>query len=401
MLFNNYLIFTYVLLFVIIYNIAKHFIKNRVVRNILIFGGNLFILLTIVKEHSLIVLMALSLFIFLIGKLLQKKDKKWILSISVIFVITLFSIRNYEFVQELLIKVKLSFINTPALSVQKIGLSYILFRYIHWLIESSKKKIHDSDFLTFLNYIFFFPSFLAGPIDKYTNFHYWIGNNKLTYQKSLFFAGVSRVFIGTFKTIGIVPLIIVYATDYTQFLTDYTPSVALLLSLLAYSAYIFLDFSGYSDIAIGTAYMIGIKTPENFNAPYLSLNISDFWKRWHITFSSFLTLYVFKPIIKLLNSIIHPKRRLLVSVIGYLLTFIICGLWHGSSINFLYWGLWHGIGLTIYKLWNVKIKPNKTFFESQVYKGISIAITFIFVTIGWLFFHYTTEQLAEIFDLIR
>ncbi len=400
MLFNNYLIFTYILLFVIIYNTAKCFIKNRLSRNILILGGNLFVLLTIVKEHSLIVLMTLSLFIFLIGKLLQKKDKKWILSISVIFVIILFSIRNYELVQELLIKVKLSFINTPVLSVQKIGLSYILFRYIHWLIESSKKTIHDSDFLTFLNYIFFFPSFLAGPIDKYINFHYWVGNNKLTYQKSLFFAGVSRVFIGTFKTIGIVPLIIVYATDYTQFLTDYTPSAALLLSLFTYSAYIFLDFSGYSDIAIGTAYMIGIKTPENFNAPYLSLNISDFWKRWHITFSSFLTLYVFKPIIKLLNSVIHPKRRLLVSVLGYLLTFIICGLWHGNSINFLYWGLWHGIGLAIYKIWNVKIKPNKTFFESEAYKGISIVITFIFVTIGWLFFHYTTEQLAEIFDLI-
>ena len=400
MLFNNYLIFTYIFLFVIIYNIAKYLTKNRVVRNILILGGNLFVLLTIVKEHSLIVLMALSLFIFLLGKLLQKKNKKWILPISVIFVITLFSIRNYEFVQELLTKVKLSFINTPALSVQKIGLSYILFRYIHWLIESSKKTIHDSDFLTFLNYIFFFPSFLAGPIDKYNNFHYWVGNNKLTYQKSLFFAGVSRVFIGTFKTIGLVPFIIVYATDYTQFLTDFTPSVAVLLSLLTYSAYIFLDFSGYSDIAIGTTYMIGIKTPENFNAPYLSLNISDFWKRWHITFSSFLTLYVFKPIIKLLNSVIHPKRRLLVSVLGYLLTFIICGLWHGSTINFLYWGLWHGIGLAIYKIWDVKIKPNKTFFASEAYKGISIAITFIFVTVGWLFFHYSTEQLAEIFELI-
>ena len=400
MLFNNYLIFTYIFLFVIIYNIAKYLTKNRVVRNILILGGNLFVLLTIVKEHSLIVLMALSLFIFLLGKLLQKKNKKWILPISVIFVITLFSIRNYEFVQELLTKVKLSFINTPALSVQKIGLSYILFRYIHWLIESSKKTIHDSDFLTFLNYIFFVPSFLAGPIDKYNNFHYWVGNNKLTYQKSLFFAGVSRVFIGTFKTIGLVPFIIVYATDYTQFLTDFTPSVAVLLSLLTYSAYIFFDFSGYSDIAIGTAYMIGIKTPENFNAPYLSLNISDFWKRWHITFSSFLTLYVFKPIIKLLNSVIHPKRRLLVSVLGYLLTFIICGLWHGSTINFLYWGLWHGIGLAIYKIWDVKIKPNKTFFASEAYKGISIAITFIFVTVGWLFFHYSTEQLAEIFELI-
>jgi len=401
MLFNGYLIFIYVLLFVLLYNIAKYFSKNRIVRNIIILGGNLFVLLTIVKEHSLIVLTVLSMLIFLIGKILQKKELKWLLGFGVTLSILLFSIRNYEFIQEILINAKLAFIVSPVLSVQKIGLSYILFRFVHWLIESSKNEIHSSDFLTFLNYIFFFPSFLAGPIDKYNNFHYWIGNQKLAYQKSLFFAGITRVFIGAFKTIGIVPLIIVYATDYTQLLPDFSPVVAVLLSLLAYSIYIYLDFSGYSDIAIGTAYMIGIKTPENFNAPYLSLNISEFWKRWHITFSSFLSLYVFKPIIKLLNSIINPKRRLLVSVIGYLLTFTICGLWHGSTINFFYWGLWHGIGLAMYKIWDVKLKPNKPFFNGLTYKGLSIAVTFTFVTIGWLFFHYSTEQITEIVALIQ
>ncbi len=400
MLFNSYLIFIYVSLFVLIYNIAKYFSSNRIIRNVIILGGNLFVLLTIVKEHSLIVLTVLSLLIFLVGKLLQKRDLKWLLSLSVSVGIILFSVRNYEFVQELLTKAKLAFLVSPVLSVQKIGLSYILFRNIHWLVESSKKSIHSSDFLTFLNYTFFFPSFLAGPIDRYNNFHYWIGNNRLTYQKSLFFAGVTRVFLGAFKTIGIVPLIIVYATDYTQFIADFPPIIALLFSLLAYSAYIYLDFSGYSDIAIGTAYMIGIKTPENFNSPYIALNISDFWKRWHITFSSFLTMYVFKPIIKLLNSIINPKHRMVVSVLGYLLTFIICGLWHGSTINFFYWGLWHGLGLAIYKIWDVKLKPNQPFFHGLTYKGISMALTFFFVTVGWLFFHYNTEQIAKIVELV-
>ena len=400
MLFNSYLIFSYIFLFVVIYNIAKRFSNNRLVRNIIILTGNLFVLLTLVHEHTLIVLAIVSLLVFLTGKVLQKKNIKWLLFLSVLGIILFFSIRNYDVLQVLLAKSRLFIIRDPILSVQKIGLSYIIFRYIHWLVESAKRTVNESDFLTFLNYIFFFPSFLAGPIDKYNNFHYWIGNNKLKYQKSLFFAGITRVFIGAIKTIGIVPLIIVYATDYTQFLPDFSPILAVFLSLIYYSAYIYLDFSGYSDIAIGTAYMIGIKTPENFNAPYLSLNISDFWKRWHITFSTFLTLYVFKPVIKLLNIFINPKRRMLVSVLGYLLTFVICGIWHGSTINFLYWGLWHGIGLATYKIWTIKIKPNKPFFESTPYKGVSILLTFSFVTIGWLFFHYSTEQLAEIFELI-
>jgi len=400
MFFSSYLIFIYVLLFVFVYNIAKRISKGKLSRNIVILIGNVLVLLTLVKEHSLIVLFVLSSIIFLIGFLLQKKHNKVLIIFSITFIILLFSIRNYQYIQDLLESIKLSFISKPILSVQKVGLSYILFRYIHWLIESYKQTIHRSDFLTFINYIFFFPSFLAGPIDKYNNFHFWIENKKYKYHRQLFFAGISRVFIGAFKTIGLVPLLIVSATDYTQLLPDYSPTIAILLSLLCYSAYIYLDFSGYSDIAIGTAYMLGIKTPENFNSPYLSFNISEFWKRWHITFSTFLSLYVFKPLIKLLNSIINPKHRLLVSILGYLLTFIICGLWHGSTINFIYWGIWHGIGLALYKVWEQKVKPNKPFYNGFIFKGFSIILTFSFVTIGWLFFHYSSNQIKAIFELI-
>ena len=400
MFFESYAIFFYIFCFVVVYNITKLFTSNIYVRNFIILGGNLFILLLLVKEHTLIVLAVLSLLIFLIGKLLQKKKKTILFSLSLATLIILFSIRNYELVQNILDKSFLSILNGPILSVQKIGLSYILFRYVHWLVESYKKHIHQSNFFTFLNYIFFFPSILAGPIDTYPNFHYWIENKKLSYHKSLFFAGVTRIFIGAFKTLAITPLVINYATDYSLLLPNHSPIIAVLLSLVAYSIYIYVDFSGYSDIAIGTAYLIGIKTPENFNNPYFSMSLSEFWKRWHITFSTFLKLYVFKPLIYLFNTVFNPKYRLSISILTYILTFTICGLWHGDKINFVYWGLWHGIGLSINKIWDLKIKTDSEFYKSKLYNIISGVVTFSFVTVGWLFFHYTHEQLVEIFKLI-
>ena len=197
-----------------------------------------------------------------------------------------------------------------------------------------------------------------------------------------------------------VPILINFATDYTTLISDFSPLPAILISLLAYSAYIYLDFSGYCDIAIGTAYLIGIKTPENFNNPYNSKNLSEFWKRWHITFSTFLKLYIFKPSILLYNKVFNPKYKLIITILCYLTTFAICGLWHGDKINFVYWGLWHGIGLSINKIWTVKLKTKIPFSNTTAYKYASVFLTFIFVTIGWVFFNYSEEQLIELYKLL-
>ena len=397
MLFNNYTIFVYITLFIVSYNLLKRFVTTRSVRNLVLTLGNLLILLTVVKEHSIIVISVISLLVFIVGKLLQTRKIRWLYWSILLFILALFSIRNYEAVQSLLNNSFLSVINGPVLSVQKVGLSYILFRLVHYLVDSYKSKIQNSDLLTFLSYIFFFPSFLAGPIDQYNNFHYWMGNSKFKYQTSLFFAGISRIFIGAIKTLLIVPLLVDYATDYTVLLTSFSPILALAISLIAYSFYIYFEFSGYSDIAIGTAYLIGIKTPENFNNPYISQNLAEFWKRWHITFSYFLMIYVFKPIVNGLNKIINPDNRLLVSVIGYLLTFLICGLWHGSTLGFLVWGLFHGLGLAINKIWTSKLKPASNFFSGTTYKLLSITLTFVFVSSTWLFFNYPLDQVLKIF----
>ncbi len=400
MLFNNYKIFIYIAFFVAIYNLSKWVSKSIILRNLLIFLANIFMLLTLVKEHTLIVLSILSLFVFMVGKILQKKSSKALLFSILSLIIILFSIRNYPYLHQNLSDGVFSFLKAPILSVEKLGLSYILFRFVHYLVESSKGTVHNANFITFLNYIFFFPSIIAGPIDTYNNFQYWLGKSNFKYQKSLFFAGITRIFLGALKTLAIVPLVIKYATDYTTLTSDYAPFVAVALSLVAYSAYIYFDFSGYSDIAIGSAYLIGIKTPENFNNPYISQNLSEFWKRWHITFSDFLKRYIFKPFISLFNWLFNPKYRLIITVACYLLTFAICGLWHGDKINFVYWGLWHGIGLSLNKVWSVKIEPRISFSNTLAYRFASIAITFTFVTFGWIFFNYSEDQLIEIFKLL-
>lgn len=397
MFFNDYIVFIYIAIFVVIYNLTKAFIRSRVLKNLLIIFASLLVLLTVVNEHSLIVLSVISLLVYFVGLGLQKKHSGILLTAILLFVVGLFSIRNYPFIQNILSESYISFINEPVLSVQKLGISYILFRYVHWLVESYRNTIYRSDPLTFLNYIFFFPNFLAGPIDTYHNFHYWIGNTRFKYLRPLFFAGISRIFIGGVKTLLIVPLVIDYALDYTILLPGFSPAAALFLSLLAYSAYIYFDFSGYSDIAIGTAYLIGIKTPENFNNPYFSSNLSVFWRRWHITFSRFLFAYVFKPVLVLYNKMFPRFPRIVITIGGYMTTFFICGLWHGETINFVYWGLWHGLGISIGKLWQLYAGIPQKIKDNIIYRISSILLTFVFITIGWMFFHYSSHELAVIF----
>ncbi|MDT8393831.1 MAG: MBOAT family O-acyltransferase [Bacteroidales bacterium] len=392
--------FIYIAIFVVIYNLTKAFIRSGIIKNLLIIFASLLVLLTVVNEHSLIVLSVISLLVYFIGIGLQKKHSAILLSAMLLFVVGLFSIRNYPFIQNILSESYFSFINEPVVSVQKLGISYILFRYVHWLVESYRNTIYRSNPLTFLNYIFFFPNFLAGPIDTYHNFHYWLGNTRFKYLRPLFFAGISRIFTGGVKTLLIVPLVIDYALDYTVLLPWFSPGAALFLSLLAYSAYIYFDFSGYSDIAIGTAYLIGIKTPENFNNPYFSSNLSVFWRRWHITFSRFLFAYVFKPVLVLYNKMFPRFPRIVITISGYMTTFFICGLWHGETINFVYWGLWHGLGISIGKLWQLYVPVAEKVKNGVIYRSISILITFIFVTFGWMFFHYGSEELMQIFNTV-
>lgn len=397
MLFASYSLFFEILFFVLLFVAGKWCLKNSWVNNVLLVGGNILILLHIVSWRSLFLLSLLALLAYGAGLLLHKRKLKWLLGVMLALLILLFSVRNYPLVQSWLGRWWTDLLSKHFLSVEKIGLSYILFRIIHWLVESYRGTLRSRNFLTYLNYLFFFPTFMAGPIDTLNNFHYWLTTTRVRFNRRMLLAGIGRIFIGALKTLLIVPLIKPFAIDYQILMPQLGVWGAVISAALLYSLYIYIDFSGYCDMAIGMAYMMSIRTPENFNNPYFSTNISEFWKRWHITFSTFLKIYVFKPVITLLNRLPIAKWRMLVSVTAYLVTFLVCGLWHGSTVNFVLWGLWHGIGLSVYKIFTYK-KTEKPLTLPRKIAGIGG--TFLFVTVGWIFFNYPIDNLLTIFKLL-
>ncbi|NRA11808.1 MAG: MBOAT family protein [Crocinitomicaceae bacterium] len=289
--------------------------------------------------------------------------------------------------------------------IQRLGISYILFRNIQSIVDTLKGKFKPSNPIDYINFILFFPNFLAGPIDTFSNFKRQFERKEGKIKRALIWPGIGRITLGFAKKYLLIPMFSIYALSYEPLMEYMPPQAAILLSITCFSAYIYLDFSGYSDIAIGTGYIMGIRTPENFNSPYLSANIATFWKNWHMTFSKFLRDLIFIPIIKLLNKTGLKSSRTLVTIIGYLLTFFICGIWHGDTVNFVYWGLWHAFGLSIYKLWSSSRLHNKLHnSNSRIRKNTltisGVTLTFLFVSFGWLFFHYSGEGLTTVFNLL-
>lgn len=287
-----------------------------------------------------------------------------------------------------------------------IGLSYIFFKLVHVLVDSYRGVLPELNPVTFLNYLFFFPTFLSGPIDRYHNFSHWLTQQSFRNQGLLARAAFFRIFQGVVKKFILVPLLIPYAKDFGQVHVSDFFWINIAVSLFAYSFYLYFDFSGYSDLAIGIAMMLGFKVPENFNAPYLAGDIGEFWKRWHISLSSVLKEYIFLPLVRLISKHFARVPRLAGTVFGYLTTFLICGLWHGNGLNFVFWGLWHGLGLSVHKLWSQtalsrKLQPMNGKVARVAFTVLSVGATFCYVSLGWLFFNYSVPQIREIRDIAK
>ena len=166
-----------------------------------------------------------------------------------------------------------------------------------------------------------------------------------------------------------------------------------LVGVYGYALQLFFDFSGYTDLAIGIALLLGIKLPENFRLPYLAVNLQDFWKRWHISFSSWLTDYLFESL---------PKSRVWLRFSycsAFLVTFLLGGLWHGIAWTFVIWGLLHGIGLSVVFLW-VRWRKARGSGKGSVWgRVIGGIVTFHFVCFAWIFFR--AENVPQALDVIR
>jgi len=167
--------------------------------------------------------------------------------------------------------------------------------------------------------------------------------------------------------------------------------------LYAYAFQIYLDFSGYTDIALGLGRLMGFKLPENFSAPYLKPNLTQFWNNWHMTLTQWFRAYFFNPLTRALRSAKKSLPVPAVIFITQLATMLLIGLWHGMTANFVLWGLWHGLGLFAHNRWSELTRARFAALPAAGQKVLNVGgvfLTFNFVTLGWIFFALPTPSIS-------
>lgn len=250
-----------------------------------------------------------------------------------------------------------------------LGISFFTFQKISYLIDVYKGKDERmKNIINYFLYIVLFPQLIAGPIVRFDQINKQIVKRVHSFDK--FFNGIYLFVIGlSMKVLIADPLGAVHIEVSKQISPS---STALAISILAYGLQIYFDFAGYSKMAIGIGKMFGFKIPQNFNRPYLSRSITEFWRRWHITLSSFLKEYVYFP----LGGSRCSKLR---TSINLLIVFLLTGIWHGANWTFLIWGLYFGLIIVLEKLFLLKILEKVPFYISRLY-----AVLIVFI--GWILF---------------
>lgn len=262
-----------------------------------------------------------------------------------------------------------------------VGISFYTFQSISYIIDVYKRRIQATDsWLHYFFYLSFFPALVAGPIVRADYFLPQIRQNRCPTGVDIY-GGLWLVIIGIVKKAIIADYIAQYNDGVFQYPgAEGFQGLQSLMGVLGYTMQIYCDFSGYSDMAIGLALIMGFKLGVNFNFPYKSKNVSEFWRRWHISLSSWLRDYVYIP----LGGNRKGKIR---TYVNNFLTMLIGGLWHGAAWKFIYWGAMHGVGLIIHKLcqpWLKKIPDN--YFT----KAIFWSITFCFIAASMTLFRADT-----------
>ena len=275
--------------------------------------------------------------------------------------------------------------------VVPLGISYLAFELLHVVIERRRGKIARPAICDLLAFAFFAPARIAGPIKRLPPFLAAVEDAELSAENV--WAGLLRILFGFAKKYLLADVLALTVAE-----SSYVASMRhALLIVLAFGLQLFLDFSAYSDIAIGFARILGIRLPENFNWPYLAANIREFWERWHITLSQWVRDYIFTPTGR---ALFRTRLRLypaVIATISYLLTFAIVGAWHGLSAGFIIWGLYHGALLAAYNVLRMNV-PRLS--DATWYRALSIATTFVFVTIGWVPFFLPIDQAIHMWSLM-
>lgn len=362
--------------------LVLYFLTPVKYRNItLLIGSLLFYFYGEQRYFYIIILM--GLINYLIGNKLSKSKSKFILTIGILInILVLFYFKYYDFfVQNFnnIFGFNISFLNI----IIPLGISFFTFKNISYIVDIYNGKIQKAkNLFYYLTYLVMFPSLVQGPIVKYETVSEELEKRSSSFN--LFSKGVSRFVIGLSKKV-------ILADTLGKFIS----SLSLIESQTVLSAWLkaicditrlYLDFSGYSDMAIGLGLMLGFHFLENFNYPFCASSLTEFWRRWHISLSSFFKDYIYIP---LGGSRVNKFRKYL----NIFIVWFVTGLWHGASWNFILWGLYFGIFLVIEK---------KLFYKFfQKHKILGNIWTNILVIIGFvMFYQYNISDITKLLGLM-
>lgn len=286
------------------------------------------------------------------------------------------------------------------LDIGWLGFSYIAFRLIHTVRDRQTGILPDLSLRAYVTYVVFAPAYASGPIDRAERFQ-----SDLLALPALqgrdaqrITVALGRITMGLFKKFVLADSLALFALDAGN-AAQASGAGALWVMLYGYGLRLFLDFSGYTDIAIGIGLLFGITLPENFNRPYLKSSITTFWQAWHISLTNWVRFYVFSPLSRMLLRREPKPPTAIIMLICHLTTMLIIGAWHGVTLPFLLWGAWHGLGLWIHKLWTdrtrkwyigLKARPR----TKQAWSFVGWLLTFHFVMLGWVWFSMPTLESA-------
>ncbi len=262
-----------------------------------------------------------------------------------------------------------------------LGLSYIIFKHISYLTDVHWKINGRGRFVDFLLYSSLFTIFVAGPIERFSRFKIEAGREN-KFSLSFLDEGFTRIVFGLFKKFVIADWLGYFIAPVWAEQGNFSDGIKI-LALLGYSIQIYMDFSAYSDIAIGSSRIFGFKIMENFNYPYFKQNISQFWRSWHISLSDWIRDYLFFPLSGAFNNKIWQLFFVPLIAMG------ICGLWHGAETHYLIWGLCHGFALFVYQVWVSSKRKHKALARISStgwFNALSIVFTFLYVSFCWIFF---------------
>ena len=316
----------------------------------------------------------------------QDNSKKNYLIFAIIFNLSYLGFFKYaDFIinnVNIIFNLDVQYLNIPF----PLALSFVTFQTLAFLVDAYDDVLDNLNFKKFSLFIIFFPQLIAGPIVRYNNMLSQFENEKnKKIQINNITVGSIIFLIGVFKKTFIADYISVFVDQ--GFTSSNLTFLESWLTSVGFTFQIYFDFSGYIDMATGSALILNIRLPKNFNSPFLAENIINFWQRWHITLTFFLTNYFYNPWLKSLKKITFTKSMIVTFVV-----FVFAGLWHGPSWLFVTFGVIHGVGL----VFNQIMRKNNFF---KLNKFLSIFLTFNYVNLSFIFFR--ADNFESAFTVIK